>query len=356
MKTNHPSCAPLVSVLCSATAEHAPSYLEKALAFQLEEAEGQVAVPDWVQIFPKGPELATMDGRKFKMSDPDAFVASQNTSSAMPIMVDYDHLSSFAPEENGDQTAAGWIEELEVRDGQVWARVVWTVRASKQIAEREWRFVSPEFMVNKQTKEVAQLDALALVNRPAFQMKALAHRTRKSNGDPDMKAIAKALGLSDDATEEQILTAISTQQSELASAKASKNTPSTTEFMPRADYDRVLARAEEAEGKLGEADEAARKGEVETMIASAVTAGKIAPASKAYYMKLAMASDEGFEDIKNLCSTLPKLGAGQSESDDDLDTTGLSEEDRELCRSMDIAPEEFAKTRAAERAETAEQV
>lgn len=297
-----------------------------------------------------------MDGRSFKMSDPEAFVAAQMASSAMPIMVDYDHLSSFAPEENGDQTAAGWIEELEVRDGQVWARVVWTVRAAQQIAEREWRFVSPEFMAHKKTKEVVSLAAVALVNRPAFQMKALAHRTRKTNGEPDMKAIAKALGLPEDATEEQILTAINSQQTELASAKAAKTIPSTRDFMPRADYDKVLARAEDAEGKLDEARDAGRKDEVETMIASAVTAGKISPASKPHYIALATASDDGFEEVKNLCATLPKIGDGKSESDidNDTDASGLSEADRELCRQMDISPEDFAKTRAAEKTAAAE--
>ncbi len=350
MKTNLPSCASFASVLCSAPVADDAHFLEKALAFQTDEVGGQITAPEWIQIFPEGPDVPTMDGRAFKMSDPEAFVRAQSISSATPIMVDYDHLSAFMPEDNGDQTAAGWIEELEVRDGQVWAKVSWTIRAARQIAEREYRFVSPEFMANKKTKEITKLDAVALVNRPAFQMKALARKNPKTNGDPDMKAIAKALGLPDDATEEQILTAINSQKTELASEKAAKVTPSTKDFMPRADYDSVLARAETAEGELADAKDETRKGEVEAVIASAVTAGKIAPASKGHYVALAMASEEGFEEVKKLCATLPKVGAGKSESDDDLDADGLTEDHRELCRQMDIDPKEFAKTLAAENA------
>lgn len=350
MKNGHLLHAPSAHVLCSATSEDDHHFLEKALAFQVEEVGGQLTAPEWMQIFPAGPEVATMDGRSFKLSDPEAFVLAQNISAATPIMVDYDHLSHYLPEDGGDQTAAGWIEELEVRDGQVWAKVAWTIRAAKQIAEREYRFVSPEFMINKKTKEITKLDAVALVNRPAFQMSALARKNTKHNGDPDMKAIAKALGLPDDATEAQILTAIAGQQSELATAKAAKTTPSTTEFMPRADYDSVLARATTAEEELAEVKKTARKDEIEAVIAGAVTAGKIAPASKTHYVNIALASDEGFEEVKKLCSVLPKLGAGKSESDADLDAEGLTEADRELCRKMDIDPKDYAKQLAADRA------
>lgn len=326
-------------------------FLERALAFETSGDVGKDGAPDWIQIFPAGPELATVDGRAFKMSNPQAFVDAQRASNSKPILVDYDHLSSFMPEENGDQTAAGWIEKLEVRDGEIWARVAWTIRAAKQIADREWRFVSPEFRVNKKTGEIAMLDAVALVNRPAFQMKALARASATKPGDtPMLKEIAKALGLSEDATEEQILTAIREKDQELETAKASQSTPSTKDFMPRADYDRVLARAEKAEGKLTEAQEAARKDEVETMIASAVSAGKIAPASKDHYVALAMASDDGFEEVKKLTDTLPKITDPSNLDDKSTNAHGLSDADREMCATLGVPEEDYAKQLAANKA------
>jgi phage I-like protein len=325
-------------------------YLERALAFEVTTDADKRTAPAWIQIFPAGPKLATVDGRSFKMTDPKAFVTAQHASNAKPILVDYDHLSSFFPEGNGDQTAAGWIEELEVRDGEIWARVAWTVRAAKQIAEREWRFVSPEFRVNKKSGEVVALDAVALVNRPAFEMKALAHASATKTGDtPMLNAIATALGLPENATEEQILTAISVKDTELETAKASKTTPSTTEFMPRADYDQVLARAEAAEGKLTEVQDAARKDEVEAMIASAVSDGKIAPASKDHYVALAMASEGGFGEVKKLTETLPKITDPSNLDDQSTNPSGLSEEDRQMCATLGLSEEDYAKQLAADK-------
>lgn len=165
-----------------------------------------------------------------------------------------------------------------------------------------------------------------------------------------LKEIAKALGLSDDATEAQILTAIRDKEGELESAKASSSTPSTKDFMPRADYDRVLARAEEAEGKLSEAEKAARKEEVETLITSAVTAGKIAPASKDHYIALAMASDDGFEEVKKLAATLPKITETSKLDDKEASAHGLSDEDREMCATLGVSEEDYAKQLAASKA------
>ncbi|KPN64262.1 Mu-like prophage I protein [Aliiroseovarius crassostreae] len=346
----HQATPDLISHLASAELG-ASCFLERALAFELDDAATPEA-PDWIQIFPSGPELNAVDGRAWKMSDPDAFVAAQDVSKAKPIMVDYDHLSSYAPDDNGDQTAAGWIEELEVRDGQVWAKVAWTIRAAKQIAEREWRFVSPEFRAHKKTKEVGILDAVALVNRPAFQMKALA-RAQTPDGDPKMlKAIAAALGLNDDATEAQILDAIKTKDTELASAKAAQTVPSSKDYMPRADYDQAMARAEKAEGELASAQAEKRDEEVEALIDGAVEAGKIAPASKAHYVKIAKSGDEGFEEVKALCATLPKVVAPSDLDDGDLGkgTSKLTELERETCAQLGISEEDYLKQRAADEA------
>ncbi|MBI1495394.1 phage protease [Halocynthiibacter styelae] len=338
------------TVLASGNAgSDARHYLATALAFELKAEKGTSVAPDWVQIFPAGPELATVDGRNFRMSDPEAFVERQMASEGMPILVDFDHLSSFKPEENGDQTAAGWIEELEVRDGAVWARVAWTVRASEQIAGKEWRFVSPEFRVHKTTREVVTLDALALVNRPAFQMKALARADIPKTEDAEMlKEIAKALGLSEDATQEQVLTAIRNKDQELETAKAAK-IPSTDDFMPRADYDAVLARANSAEAELEETAKAGRKAEIDELISGAVKAGKITPATKDHYVALASASDAGFEEIKKLVEGMSQIAEPSNLNEGDVAAGALSDEDKEMAASLGIDEADYAKQLAADR-------
>ena len=355
-----------------------PHYLARALAVEVC-GDGRVATaPDWIQIFPAGPNLAALDGRDFLMSDPQAFVDAQRVSKARPILVDYDHLSAFNPEAGGDQTASGWIEALEVRNGEVWARVAWTVHAARQIADRQWRFVSPEFRVDRASGEIATLDAVALVNRPAFEMTALARANTTNPEDtpedtpgdrPMLKEIASAPGLAEDATQSDTQkTAQETAWAAQAAAQAAtrtatrtatpSTTPSTRDFMPRADYDRVLARAEAAEGELARARERARRDEVETLIAAAVSAGKIAPVSKDHYVALAMAGADGFEQVRQLTATLPRI-ADPSKLDDKAASAkgairgsirGLSDADREMCACLGVSEEEYARQLATDTA------
>jgi phage I-like protein len=55
------------------------------------------------------------------------------------IAVDYFHKS--------DEEAAGWIKELYLSEdeSELWAKVDWTVEASKKLSEREIRYFSPDF-------------------------------------------------------------------------------------------------------------------------------------------------------------------------------------------------------------------
>ncbi len=268
-----------------AATEHA--FLKRPAA--LARSAGDKA-PEWMQIFPAGPRIDLADGRKFKLGDPQA-LAEQVNAAAQPILVDYDHLSAFDPDEGGETRAAGWIQKLEIRDGEVWARVEWTITAAEAITAGEWKFISPEFLVDEETREIVGLIAAALTNRPAMTMSALARAGSSTPKDQPMsKAIARALGLKDDATEAEILAAIKTRDDdhkrELAAEKTRAGRPSVDDFMPRSDYDAVLARAEKAEGTLKEAGEKAFRDRVETEIAAAVRNGRITPASKDHYIAL----------------------------------------------------------------------
>lgn len=327
----------------TAPADSAPSYLARALAFAVDGG----AVPDWIQIFPAGPILNTVDGRSFRIDDPAAFVAAQNINPENPVLVDYDHLSSYSPDENGNQTAAGWIDQLDVRGGQVWARVQWTDRARQQIAAREWRFVSPEFRAHTKTGDVVVLDAVALVNRPAFSMTALAAR-QSPKGETEMEEIAKALGLPAAADQATILTAIKTAQDDLTAARASATTPPADKFVPRADYDTALARASRAETELADQAKAARDDEIDTVIAAAVTAGKIAPASVEHYKTLAAVSDEAFEQVKQICAGLPKvINTPDLDKTPALPGAGLTDMEKNMAAALGVSEEDFAKQKAA---------
>lgn len=315
------------------------------LAFQLPAPDTSSrqagGAPEWVQVFPAGPVVATNDGRAFRLSDPAGLVARINAG-RMPLLVDYDHRSFFDPAMNGDSVAAGWAVELAARDDGIWARVEWTPKAVAGIRDREWRYISPELHLDPDSGEILMLAAISLVNRPALQMAALARSRSTNPGDTDMKAIAAALGLPDTATEAEILAAIQTGRTELAAAQAA---PSPDRFMPRADYDAVLARANTAETELAAQRKGARDAEVETVLAAAVAEGKIAPASKAHYAALA-ATDAGFEQIKQLCASLPKVIADPNVTTDPAKPGGaLSDVERHVAASLGVTEENYVKAR-----------
>lgn len=325
------------------------SFLEQIHLAVVSLKEG--GAPDWIQVFPKGPDLKTNDGRAFKMSDPAALASALNQH-RQPVLIDYDHRSHYAADDGGSTEAAGWLTKFEARDGALWGLVEWTEKASTAISQKLYRFISPEFLTNKKTGEVAGIKAAALLNRPAFEMTALA--SEQKTKEPNMlKTIAKALGLDENADEKTILAAIekssADHKTELASAQAKAKTPSTDEFMPRADYDTVLARATTAEEKLAAKDKETFGKKVETMIASAIKAGKITPASKDHYVALCT-SEETFETTRKALEVSPEV-IGKTEISGKVgEDSHLTAEQKTMAARLGIAEEDYAKTLADDKA------
>lgn len=110
-------------------------------------------------------DLTTMF-QNFKMRTPRA-------PTQLPI--DYDHLSDD-PKKPEDGKAAGWVEDLEVRDAgnTLWARPKWTKRAAQLLSEGAYRWCSPYFLVDYLDKDTGQkigptLKAVAITNRPFLE-------------------------------------------------------------------------------------------------------------------------------------------------------------------------------------------
>jgi phage I-like protein len=84
------------------------------------------------------------------------------------LMLDYDHASlgvGIDPALSGK--AAGWFE-LAVRNGELWAvNVRWTPAAAAALRQKEWRYMSPAFGLDKTTNRITSLLNVALTNMPA---------------------------------------------------------------------------------------------------------------------------------------------------------------------------------------------
>lgn len=115
----------------------------------------------------------------------------------------------------GDRApAAGWVKELFAEDGHIKARVEWTLPAKQYLENKEYRYLSPVITVRKSDNKATGLHSLALTNTPAIAgMTPIVNSSTFQGGETNMneliKKIAAALGLGEDADEEQILTALS---------------------------------------------------------------------------------------------------------------------------------------------------
>lgn len=146
------------------------------------------------------------------------------------VMIDYDHQSFFGvrPGVGGTAPAAGWLREFEARDDGIYGRPEWTAAAKAMIEAGEYRYLSPLFTSSKATGQVGRLESVALTNTPALDLTAFIARAAEleeqseTNGETEMKSIAKALGLQDDASEAAILAAIAANHGKVAMAAGLK--------------------------------------------------------------------------------------------------------------------------------------
>ncbi|MCR4532830.1 phage protease, partial [Acinetobacter venetianus] len=166
------------------------------------------------------------------------------------------------------------------------AKPEWTPAGGRKVADKEYRYLSPAIR-HTPTGEIVTLSSFALTTQPALDMPALASiegRGKTSNQDQNsmslLQRLRDAFGLPATATEDEVVTAASTQVSLAREAR------DPAKFVPTADLQTALARATTAETELqtlkdGEAQKAA-----EATVDAAITAGKIAPASRDHWVSL----------------------------------------------------------------------
>lgn len=160
---------------------------------------GEIA-PEWVQILPSGPFIKGIDGRSWTMRDPKLIIEAFELNE-LPMVVDYEHGQEIKAPKGEEAPAAGWIDKLEIRNGEVWARVEWTEKASKAINSREYRFLSPSFAFNKD-KEIIFMSSVGLTNKPNLVMKAL--NNVQNDSDEKWDKISLALGKEVNSTDDLI--------------------------------------------------------------------------------------------------------------------------------------------------------
>jgi phage I-like protein len=298
-----------------------------ATAFFTDLASEGNTPPEWIELFPKGPEIRARDGRRWTLEP--ARVVSAFAANNGPLAIDYEHGQAHKAPKGEEAKAAGWIVAVEERGGAVWGKAEWTPAAAAMIANREYRFISPDF---DHTREglIVHLNGAGLVNRPALTMTALSQRQPETDA-MSLKAIAAALGLKDDADEKAVLTAIEARAREatalcaILKIDASSDAAAITTAVQtlQSSNETALASLKTAQG----ADVAALQAqltdtrnaltalqnkdadrEIDAALDQASSEGKITPASRETYRAMC-AAEGGLERFKALAATLPVICA-----------------------------------------------
>lgn len=272
-----------------------------ALNFQLPPGEA----PEWIELIPAHTQILGRDGRKWLNDRPNGVIEAFNTD-ARDIVIDVEHSTEIKAPKGEPAPARGWINQLELREGAVWGRIDWTDAGKQTVVNRDYRYYSPAFLYEKETGRIVKILSVGLTNRSNLRLKALNH-TQTNQEDTMLKKLLKALGLAEDATEAQALNAVTQMQTDLATALNRAETPDLAKFVPRADYDQVLARATNAEQKLTDLQTESLEKEIEAEVGAALKSGKITPATKDYYTAMCR-QENGLEAFKKFAAAAPVIG------------------------------------------------
>ncbi len=358
---------------------------------------------DLIQLLPAG-QFRSTDGSGRPEDVPHwqmdakiaAHVITQFEGRGQPCVIDYEH-QTLSAEENGQPApAAGWIHKIVWLEGKgLYAHVKWTARARQYIDAGEYLYISPVFPYDDEGRPLAILHA-ALTNNPALtgmdQVRLAAAsalsgftafnapggaKPAEISGDHPMneellKLLRSLLGLSDTATEEEILAALpgfveklTADQEKLAELTGNENDPaklSAAEELEALKEEVAALRAGKIDPtkyvpvaaltamqkQINDLSAAHGNREVDEIVSGALKAGKLAPALEPW------ARDLGKKDIAALRAyvgasapiaaltgqqtTTLKIGDGK--------TAELTSDELAVCRATGVDPGQYVKHRA----------
>jgi phage I-like protein len=289
--------------------------------------------PEWVHLVPAGRTTAR-DGRTFNVSDATAIVGVFQEQQ-LDLAIDYEHQNDRPDaRRSGPVPAAGWIKELAARADGIWGRVEWTKRAKELIANREYRYLSPSLLCDKDTRRVMKINGAGLVHRPALHLTALASQEHTMPNDTSLlERIAALLGMSLEDCEDAILDAFETRLKE-------GGKPDPAKYVPiEAVEDMMKDRAIEKEG--------VKSARVASKVEKAFQEGYLTPAMRTWATELCSGDEASFDAFiarssPSYAHMTKELCGGRPPVRDDFDIDVDSEVVR-VAKQLGITPEQLRK-------------
>lgn len=278
--------------------------------------------PEVISVLPFG-HVVSQKGEFDVDEESLAAMKEQIAQRGVDLVVDYEHQTL-----TGERApAAGWVKELFAEDGHIKARVEWTIPAKQYLENKEYRYLSPVITVRKSDNKATGLHSLALTNTPAIAgMTPIVNSSTFEGGKTNMneliKKLAAALGLGEDAGEEQILEALSACIEENKALKEAAEGKKPGDGKQPPEEDTVVANkavcellglkagapaAEVAavimslkggiDGRVKALEEQLADRDAEEAVELALKSGKITPAQKGWAKDYALKSLEGFKSF-----------------------------------------------------------
>lgn len=168
--------------------------------------EGEV--PEWVHLLPAAMgEISTFDGRgPYRVTDPAAIIAASMSADPRDengLIIDENHAVDIAGPQGFPSPSRGKIMAMEARDDGIWGKIKWSSAGRALLADQAYRGISPVIM-HDASGTVSRILRASLVNYPNLRGLAALNQETPMN----WAKVAKALGLAETATEDDILSAI----------------------------------------------------------------------------------------------------------------------------------------------------
>lgn len=311
-----------------------------------------------IKILPLG-EVKTTKGNFYVDEESVKVMKEYFKKRGLDIVVDYEHQSLS----DKKALAGGWIKDFYIKDNCVVARVEFTDIAKQEIENKQYKYLSPTVFL-KNGKPI-KLHSVALTNTPAidnmyplFLSDSLKEELEGDDIKMDIKKILEFLGLNENATEEDVLKKIEELKAneivgedldngmQLSSNKEiigilGLNEDATEEEIKTGLLNLKNNTVSKAEF-LALKEEMAKK-EVNGILDEALKVGKIVPAQRESFMKLALSDRDTFDEIMKNQKRVSPIGVTYSDNLTEEGKKELEGIELQACKEFGLTEEDYKK-------------
>jgi phage I-like protein len=290
------------------------------------------------RVFEKGLNRSTQGSVVFSSSAAANTLAKYLTH-GVDVMIDLEHLSLDTESNAYNPDAMGWAK-LTVRDGELWAvDVRWTPEGEERIASKKQRYISPAFNTDR-LGNVTSIFNLALCAMPATYRAQHLIAATKGNQMEELKAIALALGLSEDASLEDILEAVKVLQT--APVEATEDEPPSEEATAEEDDEEKVEATKALSALVKQvASLQSRLNDRDKDAFISKHSNKIPPTLEKW------AKTQTIAQLQEWIKGAPDIVSEPATQPEQKHTVSLTDEEKQICKLTGIKPADLLKYKEA---------